>query len=234
MKWQAFNSFLAKNGKSDDSRNNHKSKLRRQTICDPYSHIKRYPYGTSVKAPRTPEKGQIKNFTSKIEDISNERVLVPKELFVQVPRLDSLTLKKDFPVEILSKVLQEPLGEVDYGCLASGRPIRLPLRKYHTFHFENTETANGKLHRLRQQLQHQLRDRVKFDQEKCLWSLCPQLSCEQYAFKPISPTPSVTEAEHMMAKKKSDWSCSDPKYDHFSKEADNDEDPGYSFCEEEA
>nr|XP_041632279.1 uncharacterized protein LOC108079253 isoform X2 [Drosophila kikkawai] len=240
IKWLANNPFLAKNGKSNDSGNNNKGNLRRQTISDPYFHIKRQPYG--ALAPDNPtrlsEEWQIKNTTSnatskiaaRSNEENNERLLEPRKWLVEKPRLNYVPHKEDFPAQILPEVLKEPLEGVHYDYLVSSRPIRLPLRKHHTFHFQNSQTANGKLHQLRQQLQHHLRDRIKFEQENG-FSYCPL----QHVFKPISPIPSVTASiEEFKTKKKGELSSSEQEYDHYSKEADDDEDPGYSFCEEES
>ncbi|KAH8286528.1 hypothetical protein KR054_010889, partial [Drosophila jambulina] len=217
IKLLAYNPFLAK------------GKFRRQTISDPYFHFKRQPFGVACNPARTSEKCQIKNTTSdatsriayRSNEENSERLLVPRRLLVQ-------THKENF--QIFSEVLQEPIGDVHYDCLVSRRPIRLPLRKHHTFHFQNNQTANGKLHQLRQQLQDHLRDTEKFDQENG-FSYCPL----QHVFKPISPIPSVTASiEELKTKKKCDLSCSKEEYDHCPKGADDDEDPGYSFCEEES
>ncbi|XP_070141229.1 hemicentin-1 isoform X4 [Drosophila kikkawai] len=231
---------ITKNGKSNDSGNNNKGNLRRQTISDPYFHIKRQPYG--ALAPDNPtrlsEEWQIKNTTSnatskiaaRSNEENNERLLEPRKWLVEKPRLNYVPHKEDFPAQILPEVLKEPLEGVHYDYLVSSRPIRLPLRKHHTFHFQNSQTANGKLHQLRQQLQHHLRDRIKFEQENG-FSYCPL----QHVFKPISPIPSVTASiEEFKTKKKGELSSSEQEYDHYSKEADDDEDPGYSFCEEES
>ncbi|KAH8258880.1 hypothetical protein KR038_011496 [Drosophila bunnanda] len=240
IKWLANNPFLAKNGKRNDNASNHRGKLRRQTISDPYFHVKRQPCGAfaTVNPTRTSEKWQIKNASSdasskiaaRSNEENNERLLMPRKLPVQKPRLNSVTYKEDFPAQVISEVRQEPLEGVRYDCLVSRRPIRLPLRKHHTFHFQNSQTANGKLNQLRQQLQHHLRETDQFEQKNG-FSNCPL----QHVFKPISPIPSVTASiEELMTKKKCDLSLSKQEYDHCFKGADDDEDPGYSFCEEES
>ncbi|KAH8394058.1 hypothetical protein KR200_007930, partial [Drosophila serrata] len=233
IKWLANNPFLAKNGKRNDNGNNHQGKLRRKTISDPYFHIKRQPCGALAadNPTRTPGKWQIKNATSdaiskisaRSNEKNNERLLVLRKLLVQKPR-------KDFPAQILSEVLQEPVEGVYYDRLVSRRPMRLPLRKHHTFHFQNSQTANGKLHQLRQQLQDHLQETDEFEQEKG-FLYCPL----QHVFKPISPIPSVTASiDELKTKNKCDLSLSKQEYDHCSKGADDDDDPGYSFCEEES
>ncbi|KAH8233853.1 hypothetical protein KR032_000185, partial [Drosophila birchii] len=233
----ANNPFLAKNGKLNGDGSNPKGKLRRQTISDPYFLIKRQSYEAfpAVDPTRTSEKRQIKNTTcdatSKIasgsNDENNKQFLVPRKLPVQIPRLNSMTYKEDFPSEIISEVLQEPLGDVHYDSLVSRRPIRLPLRKHHTFHFQSSQTANSKLHHLRQQLQYREKDKLETQNDLVY---CPL----QHVFKPISPMPSVTASiEEFKTKKKCDLPFFNNEYDHCSKGMDDDEDPGYSFYEEE-
>ncbi|XP_041674203.1 uncharacterized protein LOC108118341 isoform X22 [Drosophila eugracilis] len=111
------------------------------------------------------------------------------------------------------------------------RPIRLPLRKHHSFNYQSTQTANGKLQQLRMQLHLQLQERKEFKEEGT--PLVLQLS-ERHAFKPISPTPIMTKSEEQQTRDHSQtglfsqYSCR-----HNLKAAEDDEDPGYSFFEED-
>ncbi|EDW79217.2 LOW QUALITY PROTEIN: uncharacterized protein Dwil_GK12999 [Drosophila willistoni] len=152
-----------------------------------------------------------------------------------------------------------------YDCLVVRRPMRLPLRKHHTFHFQTTQTANGKLQQLRQQLQKEKMDH--HHQRHKEGDYRPLTLNERHAFKPISPTPATTatqqqqqqqqhkhiqqqlnpaaslEALEVLTKTHPDFKFTQPRKEHSeqmiisaaSAEAneEDEEDLGYSFCEEE-
>lgn len=182
-----------------------------------------------------------------------------------------------------------PLASGAYDCLVVRRPMRLPLRKHHTFHFQTTQTANGKLQQLRRQLQQQQQEREQQQQQWQHQELGPLIYrplalSERHAFKPISPTPATTtttlpdyekrkenetqqqqlnqeqqqkpmmvqlnpaaslEALEVLTKTHPDFMFTRPKKEQseqnvgaavaatVANEAEEEEDLGYSFCEEE-
>jgi len=128
--------------------------------------------------------------------------------------------------EISSNVIIGSSDDGEYDCLVARRPIRLPLRKHHTFHFQNTQTANGKLCELRELLQLQMQERAKFEQEEVPLVIGPVELSEQHAFKPISPTPTLTASAEQKTRYQN-------QNDFPFSQNEDDEDLGYSFCEEE-
>ncbi|BFF98746.1 uncharacterized protein DMAD_06817 [Drosophila madeirensis] len=216
-------------------------KLRRQTISDPYAHIKRrqwqydghadYDVDSSVthsqhtEAPNAhgdscPTKSatvesaatsatcqqQIGNSNASISHIKignasasgehQEQLLMPNELLLQASRLGSFTTVENLRyVPPLNPVMRPLADGGAYDCLVVRRPIRLPLRKHHTFHFQSNQTANGRLQQLRQQLQHQQREREQLEQDLGSSLMYRPLALnERHAFKPISPTPAMAAA----------------------------------------
>ncbi|XP_041448121.1 uncharacterized protein LOC111077461 isoform X3 [Drosophila obscura] len=256
----ATNPFLAnKRNNSGGCLGN--KKLRRQTISDPYAHIKRRLYdgyanaaadydvdasithSHNTEAPNAhgdscPTKSatvesaatsaarqqQIGNSNTDISHIKigngasanananananasasasgehQEQLLMPNELLLQASRLGSFTTVENLRyVPPLNPVIRPLADGGAYDCLVVRRPIRLPLRKHHTFHFQSNQTANGSLQQLRQQLQHQQREREQMEQDVGSLMYRPLALNERHAFKPISPTLAMAaaEAEH--------------------------------------
>lgn len=213
-------------------------KLRRQTISDPYAHIKRH-YGDAdadVDAAASITSSSSNNnhsaeafaadshcatatsFTAAAQveqQINNgnnnsgsngsgpgqwcgrgshqQQMLMPNELLLQASQLTAADCNHNLryvpPLPTATPQTQPVAGA--YDCLVVRRPMRLPLRKHHTFHFQTTETANGKLQQLRRQLQQQQLERA---QGPLIYR--PLALSERHAFKPISPTPATTTAEY--------------------------------------
>ncbi|XP_041564226.1 uncharacterized protein LOC108136874 isoform X9 [Drosophila elegans] len=259
-----INPFLASNGNNNTFiGNNYKKKLRRQTISDPYGHIQWQPYVYSADNCDVSKKSEdyrsegvrVNRDSSKFQATSAEhmqinntaktsctkakhykRLLIPNDIQLQKSQLGSLTAIDNLPSEIASIL---PIGSSSNGtldCLAVRRPIRLPLRKHHTFHFQSTQTVKGKLQQWREQTQIQLRERKKFEQETRASVLRPLDLIEQHAFKPISLTPTIADSEEQKPRNESqiDHLELQPECGHNVTEADDDEDLGYSFCEEES
>ncbi|XP_017137477.1 uncharacterized protein LOC108152559 isoform X5 [Drosophila miranda] len=236
-------------------------KLRRQTISDPYAHIKRRQYdgyanaaadydvdtnitrshnseapnahgdscptksasvesaATATSAARQQQIGNSNTGFSHIKigngasasvsasvsasaSASGEhqaQLLMPNELLLQASRLGSFATVDNLryipPLTPVNGPLRRPLADGGaYDCLVVRRPIRLPLRKHHTFHFQSNQTANGRLQQLRQQLQHQQREREHLEQDVGSLVYRPLALNERHAFKPISPTPAMAAA----------------------------------------
>ncbi|XP_037718882.1 uncharacterized protein LOC119552963 isoform X5 [Drosophila subpulchrella] len=238
----ANNPFLAKyekknavNGKSNNRM------LRRKTISNPYEHIQKHQYaGPSDNCARSRENqgfhsnaNQIHSSGPKFESGDSQTAL-PEQMKI-ISRAAETTSRKignraNRQVLIVPEIsLNAIIGSSDdgeYDCLVARRPIRLPLRKHHTFHFHNTQTANGKLYELRELLQLQMQERAKFEQEGVPLVIGPVELSEQHAFKPISPTPTLTASAEQKSRYQNQNDCP------FSQKED-DEDLGYSFCEEE-
>ncbi|XP_034655579.1 uncharacterized protein LOC117893187 isoform X8 [Drosophila subobscura] len=125
-----------------------------------------------------------------------EQLLMPNELLLQASRLGSFTTVENLRyVPPLNPVMRPLADGGAYDCLVVRRPIRLPLRKHHTFHFQSNQTANGRLQQLRQQLQHQQREREQLEQDLGSSLMYrPFALNERHAFKPISPTPAMAAA----------------------------------------
>ncbi|XP_030385039.1 uncharacterized protein LOC115632156 isoform X2 [Scaptodrosophila lebanonensis] len=192
-------------------------KLRRQTISDPYAHIKWHNAsnsnneasaadGYSAKSARfahTPTTASAATTTTTTaaavvgQQIGNSRnantdanhqqqMLMPNELLLQASRLAATS------DENLRYDQQQLPLDAAYDCLVVRRPMRLPLRKHHTFHFQPMQTAAGKLQQLRQQLQQQQQLQQRAEQGPLVYR--PLTLNEQHAFKPISPTPATPTA----------------------------------------
>ncbi|XP_060661002.1 uncharacterized protein LOC132794519 isoform X4 [Drosophila nasuta] len=343
----ANNPFLAlkrhNNSNCNSSSNNNNSvacskKLRRQTISDPYAHIKRY-YAIDAEAPNANSNNNNGNFdeavganshcctaatatsasaaaaaTQQISSNNNGRraehgqrgcghhqqqMLMPNELQLQASRL-AATSNSNANLNSNSNASNvdgnqnlryvppmpsatQPVAGGAYDCLVVRRPMRLPLRKHHTFHFQTTQTANGKLQQLRRQLQQQQLEREQQQLELGPLIYRPLALSERHAFKPISPTPATPgttaeaatnalpdyekrkenatqqqqqqlqpmalqlnpaaslEALEVLTKTHPDFMFTRPKKEQntaataatVAGEAEEDEDLGYSFCEEE-
>uniref|UniRef100_A0A6P4E4D2 Uncharacterized protein LOC108040062 isoform X8 n=1 Tax=Drosophila rhopaloa TaxID=1041015 RepID=A0A6P4E4D2_DRORH len=252
----AINPFLANNGDKNIIHN--KKRPRLQTISDSYEHFQRQPseiqayrserinvnragsvFDSSNSQTTSAEQMQIFNNAAKTSSTKTkyyERVLISNELRHQMSRLGSLTAIDNLPSVISSNVLIGSPSDEAYDCLVVRHPIRLPLRKHHTFHFQSSQTANGKLQQLREQMQLQLRGSQKFDQDEIPSVLSPLELNEQHAFKPISPTPTMITPVDQKPRDESqiDLLVLQPECGHHVKGADDDEDLGYSFCEEES
>ncbi|XP_034106653.1 uncharacterized protein LOC117569553 isoform X4 [Drosophila albomicans] len=347
----ANNPFLAlkrhNNSNCNSSSNNNNSvacskKLRRQTISDPYAHIKRY-YAIDAEAPNANSNNNNGNFdeavganshcctaaaatsaaaaaaaTQQISSNNNGRraehgqrgcghhqqqMLMPNELQLQASRL-AATSNSNSSANANSNSnsnasnvdgnqnlryvppmpsATQPVAGGAYDCLVVRRPMRLPLRKHHTFHFQTTQTANGKLQQLRRQLQQQQLEREQQQLELGPLIYRPLALSERHAFKPISPTPATPgttaaaatnalpdyekrkenatqqqqqqlqpmalqlnpaaslEALEVLTKTHPDFMFTRPKKEQntattaatVAGEAEEEEDLGYSFCEEE-
>ncbi|XP_044314289.1 uncharacterized protein LOC108040062 isoform X9 [Drosophila rhopaloa] len=252
----AINPFLANNGDKNIIHN--KKRPRLQTISDSYEHFQRQPseiqayrserinvnragsvFDSGNSQTTSAEQMQIFNNAAKTSSTKTkyyERVLISNELRHQMSRLGSLTAIDNLPSVISSNVLIGSPSDEAYDCLVVRHPIRLPLRKHHTFHFQSSQTANGKLQQLREQMQLQLRGSQKFDQDEIPSVLSPLELNEQHAFKPISPTPTMITPVDQKPRDESqiDLLVLQPECGHHVKGADDDEDLGYSFCEEES
>ncbi|XP_070071317.1 uncharacterized protein nrm isoform X7 [Drosophila takahashii] len=250
----AINPFLVKY-KNDNTYTGDKNnrKQRRQTISNPYEHIQRrqgdvsrktqgyrsdafkaFSYGHKCDSgdsqTTSTEKMEIINnaakttyrkFGNDANRTISEGVLVSKKLMIQTSRLGSVAGIDNYPPEISSNLTSSPADE-EYDCLVVRRPIRLPLRKHHTFHFHSTQTANSMLHELRERHQLQLQER-EFEKQNVPLVFSPLELSEQHAFKPISPTPTMTA----LAEQGTSYQ------NHHLNGTEDDEDLGYSFCEEE-
>jgi len=238
----ANNPFLAKYEKKNavNGKNNNRM-LRRKTISNPYEHIQKHQYaGPSDNcAPSRENQGfhsdanQIHNSGPKFES-GDSQTASPEQMKI-ISHAAQTTSRKignraDRQVlivpEISSNVIIGSSDDGEYDCLVARRPIRLPLRKHHTFHFQNTQTANGKLCELRELLQLQMQERAKFEQEEVPLVIGPVELSEQHAFKPISPTPTLTASAEQKTRYQN-------QNDFPFSQNEDDEDLGYSFCEEE-
>ncbi|ALC44604.1 nrm [Drosophila busckii] len=195
-------------------------KLRRQTISDPCAHIKRHyaddanatnansnrsteasaAHGDSAKSTPATSTAAAAAATEQQTSGSNghglefgngrggwsgnhqQQMLMPNELRLQAnTRLDcnqNLRYVPPMPPQPQPRPLDSSAGA--YDCLVS------------------TQTANGKLQQLRQQLQEQQLERQQQQQQQQPGPLIyrPLALSEQHAFKPISPTPATaTEYE---------------------------------------
>ncbi|XP_039230059.1 uncharacterized protein LOC6540104 isoform X14 [Drosophila yakuba] len=196
---------------------------------------------SNTSAPQTaaPEHSKVKN-AAKISSKKNGTGAnrehydgVPALNNLHASRLGSLADIDDFPSEVSSSALVGNPADVQYDCLVARRPMRMPLRKHHTFHFQSTQTANGKLQQLRERLQLQLHESRKVAQEEFSPAFDALELNEKHAFKPISPIPTISNsAVQSTREQKQDDS---PQHDsaRYLKGAEDDEDLGYSFCEEE-
>ncbi|KAH8334990.1 hypothetical protein KR067_000321, partial [Drosophila pandora] len=101
-------------------------------------------------------------------------------------RQDKYNLQS-IPTISITNDIEDQNRDGTYDCMVVRRPIRLPLRKHHTFHFQNVETANGKLQELRKKLYH---NRQKMIEERVHGPLInlPMTLNESNGFMPISPT----------------------------------------------
>ncbi|XP_032573485.1 uncharacterized protein LOC6620129 isoform X3 [Drosophila sechellia] len=192
---------------------------------------------SDTSAPQTaaPEHSKVKNATeisSKKNGIGAngecyEGMLASKH--IQGSRLGSLADIDDFPSQgPLNTLVGNPAD-----CLVARRPIRLPLRKHHTFHFQSTQTANGKLQQLRERLQLQLHESRKVDQEKFPLVFDALELSEKHAFKPISPIPPLNNSAVQSTGDQNQVDFPTHGSVRQLKGAEDDEDLGYSFCEEE-
>ncbi|KAH8351258.1 hypothetical protein KR084_001851 [Drosophila pseudotakahashii] len=258
----AINPFLAKyqnnNTYTGDKSNR---KLRRQTISNPYEHIQRHQSDVSREiqgyrsdafkahsfGPKCDSGDSQTTSTEQMEIINNaaetthnranrkhsEGVLVSKKLMIQTSRLGPVAGIDFYPPEIPSNFTNSPADE-EYDCVVVRRPIRLPLRKHHTFHFHRTQTANSMLHELRERLQLQLQER-ELEKQNVPLVFSPLELSEQHAFKPISPTPTMTALAEQKTRyqNQNDFLLSQNDCEHHLKGTEDDEDLGYSFCEEE-
>ncbi|KMZ01274.1 uncharacterized protein LOC6739169 isoform X8 [Drosophila simulans] len=192
---------------------------------------------SDTSAPQTaaPEHSKVKNATeisSKKNGIGAngeryEGMLASKH--IQGSRLGSLADIDDFPSQgPLNALVGNPAD-----CLVARRPIRLPLRKHHTFHFQSTQTANGKLQQLRERLQLQLHESRKVDQDKFPLVFDALELSEKHAFKPISPIPPLNNSAVQSTGDQNQVDFPTHGSVRQLKGAEDDEDLGYSFCEEE-
>ncbi|TDG40614.1 hypothetical protein AWZ03_012963 [Drosophila navojoa] len=232
LKRQCNNNNASSNSKANSSVCS--KKLRRQTISDPYAHIKRHYADVDAAASAASNSNNNNNATeadshctaatsftaaaaaaaSEVEQQINnnnnnsinngpgpgqrcgrgnhqQQMLMPNELLLQASQLTAVDCNHNLryvpPLPTAPPPIQAAAGA--YDCLVVRRPMRLPLRKHHTFHFQTTETANGKLQQLRRQLQQQQLERA---QGPLIFR--PLALSERHAFKPISPTPATTAA----------------------------------------
>ncbi|XP_043862054.1 uncharacterized protein LOC120447830 isoform X2 [Drosophila santomea] len=205
--------------------------------------LKMYNTGSksNTSAPQTaaPEHSKVKN-AANISSKKN-RTAANREHYDGVPALNNLHASRlgsladidDFPSEVSSSALVGNPADVQYDCLVARRPMRMPLRKHHTFHFQSTQTANGMLQQLRERLQLQLHESRKVAQEEFPPAFDALELNEKHAFKPISAIPTISNsAVQSTREQKQDVS---PQHDsaRYLKGAEDDEDLGYSFCEEE-
>ncbi|XP_030572924.1 uncharacterized protein LOC115771379 [Drosophila novamexicana] len=222
----ATNPFLALKRNGNISNNNSSSndnkvssnacskKLRRQTISDPYAHIKRHYAGdadASVARNNNNNNDDGSNIAEALAANSNsgpkaataagrgnhqQQMLMPNELLLQASQLAAADCNQNLryvPPMPSATPMTQPLAGA-YDCLVVRRPMRLPLRKHHTFHFQTTQTANGKLQQLRRQLQQQQQEREQQQRGQGPLIYRPLELSERHAFKPISPTPATTTA----------------------------------------
>ncbi|XP_043650485.1 uncharacterized protein LOC122618254 isoform X1 [Drosophila teissieri] len=196
---------------------------------------------SNTSAPQTaaPEHSKVKNAaknSSKKNGTGANREHydgVPALNKLHASRLGSLADFNDFPSEVYSSALVGNPADVQYDCLVVQRPMRMPLRKHHTFHFQSTQTANGKLQQLRERLQLQLHESRKLAQNEFPPALDALELNEKHAFKPISPIPTISNLAVPSTREKNQDDSSQLDSASYLKGAEDDEDLGYSFCEEE-
>nr|XP_043070029.1 uncharacterized protein LOC108122918 isoform X3 [Drosophila bipectinata] len=154
-------------------------KYRRLTICDPYTLTQLQKLKKSSEKIRSTGNSLITN-SSKIETIDNK---------------DHYNLQS-IPKESITKNVSELNLDGAYDCMVVRRPIRLPLRKHHTFHFQNVQTANGKLQELRKKLYQNRQKMIVERRDDPLTNRSMNLN-ENNGFMPISPTPTEPITTHL-------------------------------------
>nr|XP_043070030.1 uncharacterized protein LOC108122918 isoform X4 [Drosophila bipectinata] len=143
-------------------------KYRRLTICDPYTL-------TQLQ--------KLKKSSEKIRSTGNSLITNSNNL-------------QSIPKESITKNVSELNLDGAYDCMVVRRPIRLPLRKHHTFHFQNVQTANGKLQELRKKLYQNRQKMIVERRDDPLTNRSMNLN-ENNGFMPISPTPTEPITTHL-------------------------------------
>nr|XP_043070031.1 hemicentin-1 isoform X5 [Drosophila bipectinata] len=175
-------------------------KYRRLTICDPYTLTQLQKLKKSSEKIRSTGNSLITN-SSKIETIDNKdhcKIMLPRErlqtnLIIPFLSIDNL---QSIPKESITKNVSELNLDGAYDCMVVRRPIRLPLRKHHTFHFQNVQTANGKLQELRKKLYQNRQKMIVERRDDPLTNRSMNLN-ENNGFMPISPTPTEPITTHL-------------------------------------
>lgn len=174
-----------------------KRKYRRLTISDPYTLTQLRKLKASSEKLRNTDNSLI-IISSKIDTIAKkdhcQSIFGRHQCNLTSPFL-FIDDSQSIPTMSITNDVANQNREGTYDCLVVRRPIRLPLRKHHTFHFQNVETANGKLQELRKKC---YQNRKKMIVERNHGSLINRSMTlnENNGFMPISPAQSVAIETH--------------------------------------
>ncbi|KPU79112.1 uncharacterized protein Dana_GF11010, isoform T [Drosophila ananassae] len=181
-----------------------KRKYRRLTISDPYTLTQLRKLKASSNKFRNTDNSLI-NISSKFNKITKKDYCKSKLPLGRLQRnitspflfIDNL---QSIPTISITNDIEDQNRDGTYDCMVVRRPIRLPLRKHHTFHFQNVETANGKLQELRKKLYHNRQKMIEKHVHGPLINL-PMTLNESNGFMPISPTQAEATETHISQQK---------------------------------
>lgn len=181
-----------------------KRKYRRLTISDPYTLTQLRKLKASSNKFRNTDNSLI-NISSKFNKITKKDYCKSKLPLGRLQRnitspflfIDNL---QSIPTISITNDIEDQNRDGTYDCMVVRRPIRLPLRKHHTFHFQNVETANGKLQELRKKLYHNRQKMIEEHVHGPLINL-PMTLNESNGFMPISPTQAEATETHISQQK---------------------------------